>query len=43
MVGWSAYTEGAKKQGRPVETLAGRDAPGPQYALDRQEFYLGSV
>lgn len=37
MVGWGAYTEGVRGNGRPVENLAGKGTPGPQYALDRRE------
>ena len=34
-VGWGHYTNGLKDKGRPVETLEGKDTPGPQYQLDK--------
>lgn len=35
VVGWGHYTDGLNDKGRPVETLNGKDTPGPQYQLDK--------
>ncbi|CBN74016.1 hypothetical protein Esi_0012_0027 [Ectocarpus siliculosus] len=35
VVGWGHYTDGINDKGRPVETLNGKNTPGPQYELDK--------
>lgn len=35
MIGWGHYTDGLNEKGRPVETLNGKNTPGPQYELDK--------